>query len=595
MTGVTDLDPSQLAAIEIAAETRQVVVSGPGSGKTEVVAALVEHLIEEEDLEPSTEILVISFSNAAVNAATGRLAGKGMDPVTVQTMDSLALEILRDVSDVDPAGLSFDARVREATRILRDDGWDRLEDVRHLVVDETQDIVGLRADFLLAVLDVVDDDAGFSLLGDLAQAIYDFQLDHRSNMTTSADLLALAASKGDVEQKALTGQYRARTRDAVGAARLREAVLTGSDELDDFEAEIVHAGTVPDIVRLAQAWNGTTAFLTATNGQAMLVAREIAEAGGAVRLRRRADQRVLARWVADALADWGPASIQRDELFERLGPLDVHHDPADLWRALRTVAGSRGNELDVGRLARRLAGARPLPPQVIHQQDDGLIVSTVHRAKGLEFDNVVLVDFVRYGKQGDRDLDAGRRERFVALTRARDRIVRVDGPRGKAFLWGERWYLAGRTKGQTFGFELGTGDLDKTAPLGEDLAATQQHIATKVRPGDALELVLDPRRSTLWVPTYTLLHAGVVVGQTNETFGAAFAARIKPAETRKKDLLPWPKLLGARVEDVVTVVGEPARDGVGRRGLWLGVTAAGMLDVRWRTLDPQWRTENGDD
>jgi DNA helicase-2/ATP-dependent DNA helicase PcrA len=578
-----NLDPSQIAAAEVNAETRQIVVAGPGSGKTEVVSALIEHLIEEEDLEPSTEILVISFSNAAVNAATARLATKNLDPVTVQTIDSLALEILRDLSEMDPTGLSFDRRVQAATRILKEEGWDRLQDVRHLVVDEVQDVVGLRADFLLALLDVLDDDAGFTLLGDLAQAIYDFQLDDRSR-TTAADLLAQASTVGGVEEKVLTGQYRARTRDAKGAVKLRAAVLAGEDDLDEFEAEVVHAGTVSDVVRIARTWSGTTAFLTETNGQAMLVTREIAEAGGLVQLRRRADQRVLAPWVAQTLADWGPASIRRDELFERLGTLEIGHDPASLWRALRTVAGLRGNELDVGRLAHSLAGGRPLPPQVVQRQDDGLIVSTVHRAKGLEFDNVVLVDFTTHWKQEERDPAAQRRERFVALTRAKDRIVRGDGRPRRVFKHrDDRWYVGGYKKGQTFGFELRTGDLDAIAPPGDAPVMTQEHLATKVRPGDSLELVLDPRRSTLQIPTYTLLHDGVVVGRTTETFGSVFANRIGSAERRSAGYLPWPRLAGAIVEDVVTIAGKPAQEGVGRRGLWLGVTAAGMLDVRWGT------------
>ncbi|MBD7949740.1 UvrD-helicase domain-containing protein [Oerskovia rustica] len=577
-----NLDPSQVAAVEVDAEARQIVVAGPGSGKTEVVSALIEHLIEEKDLEPTSEILVISFSNAAVHAATARLARKGLDPVTVQTMDSLALEILRDVSDVDTTELSFDRRVEAATQILREEGWDRLDELRHLVVDEVQDVVGRRADFLLALLDVLDEDAGFSLIGDLAQAIYDFQLDDRSG-TTSADLLGQASTKGVVEEKVLTGQYRARTRDAKGAARLRAAVLAGADDLDDFEADVVHAGGVPDVVRLAQGWDGTTAFLTETNGQAMLVAREIGEAGGLARLRRRADQRVLARWVVESLADWRPVSIRREELFDRLGPFAVRHDPADLWRALRAVTGARGNELDLSRLVRRIAGTRPIPPQLLHQQDDGLIVSTVHRAKGLEFDNVVLVDFARFGRQ-ERDLEAERRRRFVALTRARDRIVRADGAPRRVFKHhDERWYLGGYKNWQTFGFELRTSDLDTTAPPGDDLTGTQEHLATKVRTGDALELVLDPGRSTLRIPTYTVLHDGVVVARTAESFGTALARRVGPAERRRAGTLPWPRVSRARVEDVVTVAGEPAQDCVGRRGLWLGVTTAGMLDVEWGT------------
>ena len=70
------LDDSQLAAVEIEPSARQIVIAGPGSGKTEVVSHLIEHLIDVEGVDPVDGILVISFSNAAVFAADARLRGR---------------------------------------------------------------------------------------------------------------------------------------------------------------------------------------------------------------------------------------------------------------------------------------------------------------------------------------------------------------------------------------------------------------------------------------------------------------------------------------------------------------------------------------
>ncbi|MEK8226499.1 hypothetical protein NKG05_11075 [Oerskovia sp. M15] len=112
----------------------------------------------------------------------------------------------------------------------------------------------------------------------------------------------------DVESKVLTGQYRATSRDARSAAALRALVLEdeGGFEVADFEATLVPVGDVADAIRMSERWLGTTAFLTATNGQALLVARDIADHGRSVEVRRSTQQKVLAGWIARALADAPP-------------------------------------------------------------------------------------------------------------------------------------------------------------------------------------------------------------------------------------------------------------------------------------------------
>ncbi|MDO8147494.1 AAA family ATPase [Isoptericola sp. b515] len=592
MTDAIALDDSQRAAVEVEADARQVVVAGPGSGKTEVVSALVDRLIEEEGVDPDDGILVVSFSNAAVHAADARRRLHGAEPVTIRTLDSLATRIVRDHADDGGEGLDFDARVSLATRLLRDGEADEvLEDVEHLVVDEVQDVVGVRADFLLAMLEHLPGDAGFSLLGDPAQGIYDFQIRpdpsgrRPRSRTTSADLLRGVREMRGVEERVLTGQYRATSRDARAAAALRSRVLEagGSEEVADFEAEIVPVGDIVEAVVMADRWPGTTAFLTADNGQAMLVAREVADHGHRVELRRGAQQRVLAGWVARALGAAPTASVNRDEFLSRAADVLPDVDAAVLWRATRGVVGGRGTEIDVKALARRLMMPGSLVRDLIDEPMADIVVSTVHRAKGLEFDNVVLVDFPdKPWRSDDVEPDEAGRTRFVAVTRARDLIARATGPDDR---WlsrhprTRRWYRRGRQQWQTFGFEIRVDDVDTVEPGGLDPAEAQNRLATVVRPGDRLELALDLDRSSLTLPVYTLLHDGVAVARTSAAFGHDLVARIRTIEKGRHG---WPRLSGARVESVATVVGNPQPGPVGVHGLWLAPVTAGLLDLDWK-------------
>lgn len=589
------LDDSQRAAVEVPADARQIVIAGPGSGKTEVVSALVDALVEEEGVDPDDGVLVVSFSNAAVHAADARRRRRGAEPVTIVTLDSFATRIVRDHADEELSSLDFDGRVALATRLLREGEADgTLEDLEHLVVDEVQDIVGLRADFLLAMLARLPEGAGFSLLGDPAQGIYDFQI--RSgpsgrpprSATTSSELIESVLSLRGVEQKVLTGQYRAASRDARAAADLREQALADGDlEIADFEASLVPVGDVEGALEVAGRWRGTTAFLTATNGQAMLVARAVSERGHPVELRRSARQRVLSGWIARALADLPSSSVNRGEFDARVAEVLPGADAVALWRSAREVVGGRGTEVDVKSFARRLATRASLGADLLDRPAARLVVSTVHRAKGLEFDNVVLVEFPHKPWLA---VDAGRSEairtRFVAITRARDLIARASGPDDRSLRVEprtHRWYRQGRQHWQTFGFEIRVDDLDTTEPGGADQVLAQEMLASTVRPGDQLELFLDPDRSSLTVPVYTLVHRGVPVARTSRTFGEELAVRIRTIEKGRSG---WPRLTGARVESVATAAGDVQLGPVGRHGLWLVPVLAGMLDLDWKE-DPR--------
>lgn len=581
-------DPSQLSAIEVPPSGRQIVLAGPGSGKTEVVSALVARLLDE-GVDAADGLLVISFSNAAVHAVDTRLRERGTAPVAVQTMDSLAGEILRDLSDEEVTG--FDRRVTAATRALADDSWDRLDALEHLVVDEIQDVVGVRADFLLALLDALPGDCGFTLLGDPAQGIYDWQLrgDERPlSSTTSSELLARVEKMEGVEVKHLTGQYRARSRDARRAIALREEALRGDPDgrIEQFLADLVPVGSVDDAVASARGWSGTTVFLTRNNGQALLTAGAIAATGVAVEVRRSAQQRVLASWIARVLGDHPTPGVTRDELEQRVTAVRPDLDPADLWRAMRSVARGRGREVDLAALAAGLRRPRPLVPDLLEPVRSPFVVSTVHRAKGLEFDNVVHVDFPEkpWIDESDEDEDDEYRVLFVAVSRAREVLARADGPDDRRVRssrrsdGSRRWYLGGRAKWMTLGYELRPDDLDRSGPPGDDPAATQRHLAERVRPGDPLTIRIDLRRSTLRQPVWELVHDGVLVGRTSPEFGESFSRKVGPRERSSRG---WPRLSGARVEGVATVAGDPQPGPVGRHGLWLAPVSPGMLTIDW--------------
>ena len=575
-----DAEQSEVATAE--GSTRQVVIAGPGAGKTQVVSALVENLVDVEGVDPVHGVLVLSFSNAAVHSVEARLRARDVPPVQIRTIDSLALRILREETDQDLAAMTFDERIRAATRILAEDEWRDADELEHLVVDEVQDLVGVRADFLLALMRALPEESGVTLLGDPAQAIYDFQLDQDSESSTTSTQLLDEARAAGARTVVLKGQYRAATRDAKAAAGLRAdgVEVPHPHDVEDFWNEVVHVGDLATASEIFRDRDESTVFLTSTNGQALAVAGALRETDMRVTVSRGAQHQLWDRWIAQVLGDVATPSVERDEFLSLMSERAPRIDAAAGWRALKSVAGGRGRSLDLISLVSGLQQRYSALPDLIDTPRTQAVVSTVHRAKGLEFDNVALVDFPEHGRSEGSE-DAVGRERFVALTRARRLLVRVDGPDirwvrlahcgGEA---GPRWIRGGPKPWMTTAFEVRASDLD-TESLASD-PEVRSGLAKHDPTGATVQLLPSPERSTLVTPIFEVRWHGVLLGHTTAFFGAEFATRTGTLERARRS---WPALHDVHVESVATMVGDPH---LSDRRLFLAPVMSGLARIEWR-------------
>lgn len=573
---VVDLDDDQLAATSIAPETRQIVLAPPGSGKTEVVAALLESL-NEQDVDPRDEVLAISFSRAAV-AALRRRAGRGESSApAIRTLDSLASRLLDEMDDQEWRQLSFDKRIARATRLLESGAEQTdLSMIRHLIIDEVQDLVGARAVLVLAIIARLDADAGFTLLGDPDQAIYDFQLEHDRDMTSGQFLDAVRRDES-VGELRLRHQYRARTSETAAAATMLSASPTGEARtavVRAFLAQITSGGDVTDVGAAARRWTGSTAFLCRTNGQALMVTKALREAGCRVETRAPSEELPIAPWIARALASVTTPTVRRPDVeaaLDRVSPMGAD----EAWRLLKQAEGDFRvhDRLDLRRLREALL-RRNLPAELVDgSPGEAMLVSTIHRAKGLEFDNVVIVnasDLVT-GTATDEETSVA----YVAATRPRDRLItaRIDLPRGlRVDVKTGRWCLGGREKWMTFGFEVRGGDTEISTHHVGDLPVDELPLGREV------SAELDRARSSLEVPVYRFVYNGRTVASTTEQFGVTLSRRLGNAWKRTK---PWPDISGLAMESVET---RPTPEvEVGSSGLELAVRIGGMAAFDWGT------------
>lgn len=110
-----DLDETQMAAI-LSKSKSTLVVAGAGSGKTLTILGKIKYLIEYENYLPS-EILCISFTNETVKSLKNKTDGMGYD-IDIFTFHKLGMKILGEVNIINDNYLDyiideyFESRIR---------------------------------------------------------------------------------------------------------------------------------------------------------------------------------------------------------------------------------------------------------------------------------------------------------------------------------------------------------------------------------------------------------------------------------------------------------------------------------------------------
>jgi DNA helicase-2/ATP-dependent DNA helicase PcrA len=144
----------------------------PGSGKTTAATARVAHLLQ---LDRGTKILVLSHSNATVDNFKARLRALGLGDhagITVLTCHACALRVAGGGISV-PTGLeseAYDKMLRKGTKAVKKRGQDAV-DADHLIVDEYQDSSTLQIKFVVELARHVQ---SMVALGDSMQVLYGF-------------------------------------------------------------------------------------------------------------------------------------------------------------------------------------------------------------------------------------------------------------------------------------------------------------------------------------------------------------------------------------------------------------------------------------
>ncbi len=602
------LSGEQIGIVEAPLEAKILVTAGAGTGKTLVLISRLAKLIEKHRLLPGKEVLVLSFSRSAVMEIRKRLqaAPGNVRFVRAQTFDSFGTRLL---SDVVPNGpwvnecWDYEDRIRRATELIREntEAEEQIKRYAHVFVDEIQDLVGDRVEMVKAILEISA--TGFTLLGDPAQGIYNFQLEGKARKEGSAAFYRWLREHfpNDLREVTLSENYRAKTeisRKALWAGpRLNDPDPNYPLIKNNLEATIMELQPLnkpEQIVKFLPTIQGKTAILCRNNGQALLVSRCLWDAGISHCLQRQATDRVLPKWIGGLFYDVKQSKIGKTLFTEKYTALYGADDVELGWRSVKRIEdGPAKDTMDLRLLAQRIQiGA--IPDELCEPVTANLVVSTIHRAKGTEFERVaILVDESHEPARYDFDLELPEETRvlYVALTRCTSEMYQMIYQKHAGFLTKshlERWVVK-YNKWKYADFEIRGDDVHHNDPpggfptAGSDALELQRYIAENVKSGDKVELVF---RSIVDEDfpgfSYEIVHNGTLIGIMSRRFALDFFHTLSLGWKGRNS---WPSVItGARVETLDTVSGTQGtgrRCGLGESDIWLRVRVSGLGHLKF--------------
>lgn len=454
-------------------QTNVLVLAGPGSGKTRVLVHRIAYLVRVRRENPRG-ILALAYNRHAAVEIRRRLAdliGNDARGITVMTCHAFAMRLV-GASFADRInkvnGDTFKEIIREAVALLRGTGLpadeaDEMRDrllagFRWILVDEYQDVGPDQYDLIsalagrtqadeegkLTLFAVGDDDQNiYAFDGASVEYIRRFETDYAAkpaylteNYRSSGHIIAAgnlviqaAARRMKVEHPITINRVRQKAppggdwqdKDPVSRGRV-QILPAGSGALTQTMAVMTE---LERLSRLYPAWDWAKVAVIAREWKYLEPLRSYCELHEipvqmaheeTIPFWRLRETQVMVTWLRTGetrLVDCGAISAWLES--QPTGPW---------WSLLAEAVEEYGletheAELPVGHFIDWLVEWG----RELRRKQTGLMLLTAHRAKGLEFDHVVVLDGAWDKVGSGEDQDAPRRLFYVAMTRARKTLA----------------------------------------------------------------------------------------------------------------------------------------------------------------------------
>lgn len=448
-------------------QTNVLVLAGPGSGKTRVLVHRIAYLIRVRREIPKG-ILALTYNRHAAVEIRKRLynlIGNDMRDITIMTCHAMAMRLVGS-SYMELAKNDNDAYKEvliQATQLLNNDELTTdeaneqrerlLAGFRWILVDEYQDIDKEQYELISAIagrtLDenegkltlfaVGDDDQNiYSFNGASVEFIRRFEQDYKTKPSFLTE--NYRSTKNIIESSNVvidSANSRLKSENPITIDRKRNNHPKGErwesiDTVSRGRVQIIHGGknqydqaiaAMTELIRLStldKDWNWSNVAIISREKKYLDPARSFCELND-IPTQLAADSS-LPFWKlreTQSLLDW-ISTIENPLLTSIQIKKWVSEKNSNLWWELILQAidefelESSTQELPKSSFIEWLAEWG----REIRRRQNGLLLTSAHRAKGLEFDHVIILDGGWEKKSDNEDIDASRRLFYVAMTRA---------------------------------------------------------------------------------------------------------------------------------------------------------------------------------
>ncbi|MNJ85762.1 ATP-dependent DNA helicase RecQ [compost metagenome] len=434
---IGDLSPAQLAIIDDQESKNIAVLAGPGSGKTKVLVHKLASLLLLEDVKQE-QMLMLTFSRAAATEFRQRLLeiiGKPARFVEMTTFHSYCFDLCGRVGTI----LKSDNIVETTVKKIKDGEIEPHAITKTvLVIDEAQDMNQHEYNLVLALMEQ-NEEMRVIMVGDDDQAIYEFR-------KANSKFLKSFIEEQQAAKKELLHNYRSKSNIVDFAnqfahslnPRLKSLPIEANQKENGFIHLVKHSGQylfqpiVEDLIRTELS--GTIAVLTHTNDEAFIVRSLLQKNGIDAKLIQSnegfyiSDMVEVRAFLTTIQMDneettidedlWNQARLDWKNQFQRSSKFGLIENLINVFEELypKTKYKSDLNSF-----------IRESKLDDFYKQEQGIVfVSTMHKAKGREFDSVFLLLDQHFQQLFEKE--ESKRLVYVALTRAKNRLhIHVNG------------------------------------------------------------------------------------------------------------------------------------------------------------------------
>lgn len=419
-----ELSADQLKIINDYESDRIVVAAGPGSGKTRLLVHKLAAISLMEDTRPD-QMLMLTFSRAAVTEFKTRLLdllGNRAHAIEIKTFHSFSFDIIGAVGSLDK---SADI-IQHAIELIESGEVDLARITKTmLVIDEAQDMVEEEYR-LIQILIEKNENIKLIAVGDDDQNIYEFRNSSNKYLKQFAKDATVYELPQNYRSKKNIVDFANRFVTSISGRMKRTQILPVQH--NDGNIIVVHHILTnlyePVVKHLNKlAYKGSTCILTRTNKQASIFAGILNNMGlNAVLIQDNSDMNLFNLFELRKFYD----SLTNSQTMTMIGK--------EQWKILRRdfLTGIQSNPnyvvyknaLDVfekfNEKQKYLSDFKEFLRQSSFDDfvpTDSLMVSTLHKAKGREFDNVYILydDNIANNKT--------KRLLYVGMTRAKNNLT----------------------------------------------------------------------------------------------------------------------------------------------------------------------------